>query len=361
VRPADRGGGAPIAERTLFVAAAEPSGDRLAAALVPSLRARVPGLRLVGMAGPAMRAAGVEAVARAEDAVGFGLVEVVGRVPRYLRLLDGLERALVASRADVVLTVDAPSLLLRFGRRARARDRAVVHWVAPQVWAWRARRVEALRRSVSALMCLLPFEPPWFAGSVRAVFVGHPAAAIVPVRAPLRPGTPTVGLCPGSRPGEVAALWPVLREVARRVREVHPAAGFVVPRAPGARLTGLDAVYVDTMAEVAGADAAVVASGTATLELAALDVPMVAVYRVHPLTAAVARRLLTIDAVALPNVLAGRRVVPEHLQDLDPAAIARDLLALIGVREQVPRDLIASLKGPTALDEAADEVARWLS
>ncbi|MEQ1500648.1 MAG: hypothetical protein ABMB14_00390 [Myxococcota bacterium] len=236
----------------------------------------------------------------------------------------------------------------------------VVQWVAPQVWAWRPGRVDVVARSVDAVLCLLPFEPAWFEGRVRALFVGHPAAAIRPGSAPAV-GRPRIALCPGSRRSEVEALWPVLREVARRLRRVWPDVGFVAPRAPGVELGGLDVAYVDRMADVAGCDAAVVASGTATLELAALDVPMVVVYRVHPLTAAIARRMLTIDAIALPNVLAGRRIVPEHVQDLDPDQIAADVVAWVGRRGQVPRALIASLCGATAIDAVADEVAAWLT
>ena len=344
---------------TLFVAAAEPSGDALGAAIVPVLRERCPGLVVVGMAGPRMRAAGVEAVARVEDAVGFGLAEVVRQVPRSLRLVETLARAVERSRADLVLTIDAPSLLLRLGRRVRGPERPVVHWVSPQIWAWRRGRSATIGRSADAVLCLLPFEPPLYTGRVRAVFVGHPAAAIRPMPVPL-PGRPTVALCPGSRPREIATLWPVFKEVARRLRARWPDAGFVVPRAPGVVLGGLDARYVDGMAAVAGADVALVASGTATLELAALDVPMVVAYRVHPWTAAVARQVLTIPDIALPNVLAGRRIVPEHVQELDPDAMAEDLARLVGVRGQVPRALVDSLAGEEAIERAADEVLGWL-
>lgn len=326
---------------------------------MPALRERIDA-RIVGVAGPRMRDAGVESVARAEDLTGFGLAEVIPRLPRYLRALREIEAAAVRSGAQVALTVDAPSLWLRLGRRLRGRGLSVLHWVAPQVWAWRPERARTVAASVDAVLCLLPFEPALFAGHVRAVFVGHPAAAIVGRPAGVQ-GSPVVALCPGSRPSEVAALWPVFRAVAQRVRARHPDAAFVVPVAPTiGSLGGLDATYVRTMAEVAGADVALTASGTATIELAALDVPMVVAYRVHPLTAAIARRVLTVPRVALPNVLAGEGLVPEHLQDLDPDRLAEDVLAWAGRRGQVPRELIASLDGPAALGRTADEVSAWL-
>ncbi len=343
----------------ILVAAAEPSGDALAAAVVGELRRREPGLRFVGSAGPRMRAAGVEALVEAEALSAVGVVEALSVLGPSVRALRALDRVLPTCRLS--LTFDAPSLWLRLARKARARGVPAIHVVAPQVWAWRPGRVRRIADAVDTLLCLLPFEPAWFQGHVRAVFVGHPAAAIRPVPTPVD-GRPTLALCPGSRPAEVARLWPVFREVARAVRRREPDAAFVVPRAPSLppdALGGLDAREVASLGACAHADAALVASGTATLELAALDVPMVVAYRVHPLTAAIARRTLRIPRVALPNVLAGREVVPERLQELDPERLADDLLGLVGTRGQVPRSLVAELEGERAVGHIADEVLRW--
>lgn len=349
----------------LWIVAGEASGDRLGAQLVDVLRVRRPGLVVRGLAGPAMREAGVAALARAEEATAIGLVEVLTSLPRLIRLLERLEAAIVADRPDVVVTIDSPELCLRLAARLRRRGIRVVHWVAPQVWAWRPGRVRRLGRAVDTVMCLLPFEPQWLQEHVRAVFVGHPAAALAPDPGAPRPGHPTFALCPGSRPSELARHWPVLRAVARVLRQRFPRCGFVVPVAPtiepGA-LGGLDAVLVPSVAGVAGADAAVVASGTATLELAALGVPMVVIYRVHPLTFAIARRWVRgVEHVALPNVIAGAPLVPEILQELDPGQIAAQVADLVGSGPQVPPSLLASLQGATAIERAADEVEAWLS
>ncbi|MCA9491102.1 MAG: lipid-A-disaccharide synthase, partial [Myxococcales bacterium] len=305
-------------------------------------------------------AEGVRTVARAEDLAAVGLVEALGVIPAARRALSALGDELHGAAA--CLTVDAPSLMLRVARRARAAGVPALHLVAPQVWAWRPGRADRVAESVDTLMCLLPFEPAWFAGRVRAVFVGHPAAVTRPVLTPVD-GRPTFALCPGSRTSEVRRLWPVFREVVRALRQTWPDAAFVVPRAPTlapSSLGGLDARVVDAVAACAHADAALVASGTATLELAALGVHQVVAYQVHPVTALAARRWLELPHVALPNVLAGRAVVPEHLQDLDPARIAADLRRLVGTRDQVPAELLASLRGEGAVRAIADEVLRWL-
>lgn len=347
----------------LFVAVAEASGDALAAKLVVELRERFPQLRVAGMAGPLLRAQDVEVVARAEEGSVLGLVEAVPAVPRLGRLLGLLEREMVRFEATVCLTVDAPSLLLRLARRARRRRIAALHWVSPQLWAWRPDRIRRVAASVDAMLCLLPFEPALYAGHVRAVFTGHPAAVSGAGARPPEGGAPIVALCPGSRASEIRRLWPVFRQVAAILRRSWPTATFVVARAPTvprAALTGLDATIVDGLAGVCHASVALVASGTATIELAACGVPMVVAYRVHPLTALAARRWLKLDAVALPNLLAGRRVVPEHLQTLDPERIAADLRTVIDEREQVPRSVIAALEGSTAIARAADEVGAWL-
>lgn len=291
----------------------------------------------------------------------MGLWEVLGALPRIARRFRQLRADLQTRSCDAVLTVDSPELTLRLGAVAKGLGRPVVHWVAPQVWAWRPGRVRRLSASVDTVLCLLPFEQTRLAPHVRAVFTGHPAATIRP-GARVRPGTPTFALLPGSRASELRRHWPVLREVARHLRRRHPSAGFVVPRAPTVpheALGGLDAVLVDSVADTAGADAAVTASGTATLELAVLGVPMVVIYRVHPITYALARRLVSVPHVALPNLLAGRSVVPEYLQTLSPAAIARAVDAVRGQR-QLPPDVIGALAGARAVRRAADEVAAVL-
>jgi len=319
----------------VWIAAAEASGDALAAQLIDEIFQRWPRAVLRGLPGPLMRQRGVDGVARAEEATALGLVEVVGSVPRLARLLGRLERDIHRWTPDLVVTVDSPGLLLRLARRVRRRGFRTLHWVAPQVWAWRPGRASRVARSVDTLCCLLPFEPAWFeGGTARVVFTGHPAATrAVPHRTV--DGAPVIALLPGSRQEEITRHWAVLREVARAIRHDLPDSRFTVARAPtldADGLRGLDAEVVDGVGPaVEGADVAVVASGTASLEVAAAGVPQVVIYQVSPITWTMGRVLLReVEHLSLVNLLAGRRVVPEHHQRLDPRGIATDAKRLIG-------------------------------
>jgi lipid-A-disaccharide synthase len=355
----------------IFVGTGEASGDRLAADLVAELTRRGHVLELRGVTGPRLREAGVHTVARAEDLSVFGFTGVVKGLPRVLgalrRAVDSLERW----RPDLVLTVDAPSSMLKLARAARRRGIPAVHWVSPQVWAWRPGRVKKIATSVDALLCLFPMEPPMYAAEgARAVLTGHPAIE----RLQRDPGArarygaqPVFALLPGSRASEIGALWPVLVAVAAKLRAVSPGCRFVVPVAPtvdrGA-LAGIDADFCADISEAASvADVAIASSGTATLELAVLGTPMVVIYKVSPLNYAIGSRLVSLERYSLPNIIAGREIVPEHIQQLDPDAIARDALALLGpagAAQRAELDRVREALGTGAVGRAADEVERWL-
>jgi lipid-A-disaccharide synthase len=222
--------------------------------------------------------------------------------------------------------------------------------------------VHTVARAVDTVLCLLPFEPECYAGTrVRALFVGHPAARVQAV--PKGPGF-VVGLAPGSRPSEVAAHWPAFRAAAERIRARRSDVRFQIAVAPTidpAALEGLDAVRCRGVAEAAvGAHAFLVATGTATIELAARGIPMVAACRVHPLTWAVGRRIVRVRHLALPNLLAGRTVVPEHVQCLDPMAMAADVLR-VACDPAMPatlREIAERLDGEGAAERIAAEVYR---
>jgi len=356
-------------EARLLVCAGEASGDRLAAQVVAALKARRP-LALRGLAGPRMRTEGVRPFARAESITAVGTIEALRAARRIPGVWTRLARAMDGWRPDLVLTVDSPGLLLHVGRRARRRGIPVVHLVSPQLWAWRPRRARRVATAADAVLCLLPMEPPLYAGTgVRAVFVGHPAAYAPGATPPEGSGPLVFGLAPGSRPSEIEALWPVFREVAQRLRRRFPDCRFAVLVAPTIDrrlLAGLEATFYDDVgAATAAAHVFLAASGTVTVELAAHQTPMVVAYRVHPATWAVGRVLVRgVRHLALPNVLAGRTVVPEHLQRLDPEAIAADLVRLAGpAGEAQRRDLaaiVARLRGEGSVERIADEIERFL-
>jgi lipid-A-disaccharide synthase len=338
------------------VCAAEASGDALGAALARALLARE--VAVSGVAGPQMRAAGVEVVARAEDASALGLVEVVGALPRIARVLRAVERAL-DPRPTCVVGIDAPGLMSRIGARCRRRSVRYLQWVAPQVWAWNPGRAAGIARWADEVLCLFPFEPLWLRPhGVDARFVGHPWAASHPRSMP--PGPPIVALLPGSRPAEIARHWPVLRDTAARLRERWPGCRFRVGRAPTApadALANLDARLVDGVAAaLEGAHVAITCSGTASLEVAAAGVPQVVIYQVHPVTWHIGRRLSRVPFLALPNLLAGGAVVPEHLQRLDPAAIAGDVARLLGPAGAAQVAALRPALGGLAPDAAIERV-----
>lgn len=343
----------------VWIAVGETSGDRLGAALVRRLAADRPVI-VRGMGGPALQEAGLQAVAHAEEATALGLAEVVGDLGRLRRLLGRLNDEALRFEPHVAVTIDSPGLLLRHARALKARGIPVAHWVAPQVWAWRPGRARRLAQAVDTLLCLLPFEPPLFLRhGVRAVFTGHPAAD----RERARSGPPGVVLAPGSRPGEIARLTRALNQVAERITCAWPDVEVRVPVAPSVGEVALPGRRYASVDEAAiGAIGAVVASGTVTVELAALGVPMVAVYAVHPLTWSLAKRLVRVPHVALPNVILGDRVVPEHLQRLDPEALWTDLQRLRGPDGARQRAALAEvtrqLQGAGAVNRAAAEVLR---
>lgn len=329
----------------IMITAGEPSGDRLGAGVARALRARAPEIELFGMGGEAMAAAGVERIQDASEVAVVGVVEVLSRLGAIRRAMDRLEQALHDRRPDLLVPVDFPDFNLRLAAAARRAGVPVVYFVSPQVWAWRRSRVRKIRRLVRRMLVLFRFETDFYsAAGVPATFVGHPLALdpVSPVpadelcrRAGLDAGRRTIALMPGSRRGEIGRLLPVLLETARRLERTHPDLQFLVPLAPGvppSAVTGPAGEAGPGRLRVHGGDypeilsvcaAGVVAAGTASLEAAAWELPVAVVYRMHPITYWVGRLLVRLDHVALPNLVAGRRVVPELIQgECRPEAIA---------------------------------------
>ncbi|MFN4088435.1 MAG: lipid-A-disaccharide synthase [Alphaproteobacteria bacterium] len=333
----------------LLVVAGEPSGDTIGALLLDALNARAPRpVVCTGIGGPAMRQAGLEPLYDQSDLAVMGLVEVLPRLPRIASILRGTVAAAVAAPPDAVVTIDSSSFARRLVRGLRRAGIGVpaVHYVAPMVWAWRPGRARRTARDFDRLLTLFPFEPPLFrAHGLPTDWVGHPV-----VETPAgdgatfrgRHGIPTatrlLALLPGSRAGELDRLLPVFGAAAAHLRRVLPDLRLVAPTLPhlAARLArawpeALLAVEPSARRDaLAAADAAIAASGTVTLDLAAAAVPMVVGYRMAAPTAWLARRLLRVPYVALPNILAGAPVVPELLQaDCTGEALAAAVLPLL--------------------------------
>jgi lipid-A-disaccharide synthase len=319
--------------------AGEASGDVLGGGLVGALAARAPGSRFFGVAGPRMVAAGCEAWRSTDELSLMGLAEVVRHLPRLLRLRRDLEARLVAARPDVFVGIDSPEFNLRLAAALKARGVPTVQYVSPQVWAWRQGRVRTIGRSVDRVLCLLPFEAEFYrAHGVDAEFVGHPLADRIPLesdRGMARAGLglpvdgPVVAVLPGSRRGEFSRLGPVFAATLAWLSARRPELRYVAPMATpaareffahclAARAPGVEVALVDGRAQecMAASDAVLLASGTATLEATLVKRPMVVAYRVAPLTNWLLRglRLVKTEFFSQPNLLASRRLVPEHFQ-----------------------------------------------
>lgn len=329
----------------LGVVAGEASGDALGAAVVRALREREPNLELFGVGGPELCREGLDSLFSMERLAVMGLVEPLTRLPELLLRRRALAGDIAAFHPHVFLGIDAPDFNLGLARRLRATGIPTAQLVSPSVWAWRRGRVKGIARAVDRVFCLLPFEPDFYAGhGVEAEFVGHPLAETLgspPGRSAARrelgvsAEAPVLALLPGSRSGEVSRLLPDFLAAAALLRAQLPGLEVVLPAATPERAAQVAALLgrspvlmVDGASHLAlaAADAVLTASGTATLEAALIGRPMVVAYRMHPLSYRILGRMLRVSHVALPNLLAGRTVVPEFLQDaVRPAALAAAL------------------------------------
>lgn len=375
----------------LFVLAGEASGDAYAAAIVERLRARDPDLVVAGMGGPAMAAAGVEIEQDSEGLAVMGFLPVLARLPEFIRLGRRLAAVVRARRPRAVLTVDYPGFNLRLLRRLapmRASGTRFVHVVAPQVWAWKPRRAKPIARSVDRLLCFFPFEPVCFERFAPGVprFVGHPLVDLIPSgmdcgpvarELGLRPEDRLLLIAPGSRLREVEGLLPAFD---RALELARPRLG-----APGGRLVAAIAKAPEIDREVyrrhshlpliegryrelcARAHVGLIASGTATLEAAIIGLPHVIAYRTDVVSARLARHLLRVGHIGLPNIILGGRVCPEVLQDeLTPERLAGHLLRLWegpvrGERHARLATTRAVLGGGGAMGRIADAVQEELA
>ena len=321
------------------IVAGEASGDALGATLIHAVRRQQPSVRFAGIAGPKMEAAGCEAWASTEALAVRGFAEVVAHLPKLIALRRDIARRFLAARVPVFVGVDAPDFNLGLERRLKRRRVRTVHFVSPSVWAWRRERLQSIGHAVDRMLALFPFEPPLYeAAGIAVTYVGHPLAqeAAGPgtrraARETLKhkPSTPLFALLPGSRLSEIEMHAGLVLDAAARIVEARPDARFIVPLVSrttrdafleaqhrgGHDLLPLSILYGHAGDALRAADVALVASGTATLEAALARCPHVIFYRVSALTARIVRRKLLVPWVGLPNVLAGRFVVPELLQD----------------------------------------------
>lgn len=330
----------------LFVVTGEASGDLQAAAVIHELKQLVPSLEVSGMGGEKLRAEGVETVHDIKEMGVVGLFNVLKHLPMFRRVFADLVNAIAQRKPDVVMLVDYPDFNLRLAKKAHALGRKVVYYISPQVWAWRQGRVRHIAKYVDHMIVIFPFEERFYRDhDVRVSYVGHPLVEqLVPMRQPRRIPSEAkplrIALLPGSRRSEVASLLTPMLDAVRELRKDREIDAFVVKAPtidrhelePVIAASGVEVRIVESAGRsaVASADLAFASSGTATLETAVLGVPLIVMYRLSNMTYRVARRLVKLPHFSLVNIVAGREVVPELLQDdvTAPkiAAAARKLL-----------------------------------
>jgi len=374
-------------KRQILISAGEASGDMYAARLATALRARAD-VHLFGLGGPQMRTAGVELVADYSEVAVVGISEFVRRVPAGWRVLRRLVAESARRRPALAVLVDSPALHLRLARRLRGQGVRNVYFICPQLWAWRPWRVRLVQRRFERALCIFPFEEEFYRDAgVPVDFIGHPLVNQVrpamsreefAARQDVDASKTIVALLPGSRPGEIAHNLPAMLEACRLLERDSPGSmQFVLAVAPGIEAAQL-APYTrrdlavrlvegGTYDVLAAADVAIISSGTATVEAALTGTPMVVVYRVSRVTAFFARPLMRAPFFSMPNLIAGRRIVPELIQnEFTPARVAEETRRLMRspeLREAMKRDLaeVRSKLGPGgAIERAADIIARML-
>jgi len=357
-----------------------------AARLATALKQRA-NLEIFGMGGPQMRAAGVDIVTDYSEVSVVGITEILSHLPSLIRAMRHLVSEAERRKPAFAILTDFPGFHLRLARKLKSRGTKNIYYICPQFWAWRPWRVRIVRRRFAQALCIFPFEEKFFGDAgVPVKFIGHPLVGAVHASLDrqafcreqgLDPQKKLVTILPGSRSAELRQHLPIIREACQRIhREAQ--AQFVIAAAPGSSVAALregwpadvlvKIVVGQTYNALAAADAAIVSSGTATIEAALLDVPMVVVYRVTPLTAFLAKPLVRTPFFSMVNLIAGKRAVPELIQnDFTPNRVAAEILRLLNdqsARDALRRDLAEvrqRLGPPGAVERAAEAILKLLS
>jgi lipid-A-disaccharide synthase len=378
-----------------MLVAGEASGDAHGASLVRALReaASHTNFEFFGATGAQMRAAGVKSIVDTDTLSILGLWEVGTALPKFLRAFRNLKRAAIERRPDAVVLIDWPEFNLRLARWLHRRGFRVIYYVSPQVWAWRSYRAHSIRRDVDLLLSILPFEKQWYAarGMTHVEYVGHPLVGNMKpnygkaefcAQHNLDPSRPIISFLPGSRHKELVRILPPMLDAGAKISQTRPDIQFVLVIAPNRNPTEaqqiiaqrepsslpatLRVIHHETREALSASDAAAIASGTATLEAALLGTPMVIVYKESPINWHLLGRLIQVDNYGLVNLIAGREVVTELMQnELNGERLAGELLALVEpernqtIRKEM-QQVSAKLGEHGASQRAAESILKFL-
>ena len=372
---------------TLLLSAGEASGDMYAARLATEIKSRL-NVEIFGMGGDQMRSAGVDVITDYSEVSVLGITEILAHLPQLIRAMRKLVSAARKRKPALAILTDFPGFHLRLARKLKSLGIRNVYYVCPQFWAWRPWRVRVVRRRFAKALCIFPFEEKFYADAgVPTKFIGHPLVGTVHAtqsraqfaqQQGLDPTRPIVTLLPGSRAGEIARHLPTMLAACAELKKKHRELSFVVAVAPGIDLSQIHPQVTDsnvcatvvedqTYNALAAADAALICSGTATIEATLLDVPMLVVYKVTPITAALAKPLVRTKFFSMVNLIAGRQVVTELIQnDFTPHSAANELHRLLtssDARQSLRAGLAEvreKLGPPGAVARAAEEIVALL-
>jgi lipid-A-disaccharide synthase len=370
-----------------MIVAGEASGDKHGAKLVSALRALRPDMRFefFGAGGDEMRQAGVDTLVDAREVAIMGALEVARALPKFLRVFRRLREAANKRRPRLIVLIDWPEFNLRLARRLKRDGHRVVYYISPQIWAWRSYRIRTVRRYIDKMLVILPFEKEYYErAGVEVDYVGHPLLDSAHVTATreefssrhgLNSSKPVIALLPGSRHSEMKYILPPMVEAARLLSRSHPHFQFILPLARTfgpdeiasqigqigqTGSTSLRVIEHDTYNAIAAADLAVVASGTATLETAIIGSPLIIVYRASQLNWRIFRPLINTPFVGMPNLIAGKEIAPELLQDdLNPENLAKLIVEFLSdpARLGRSRDDLAEVRKKLGEANASERAA----
>ena len=374
--------------KSIFIISGEESGDMHGAALMRALRAIMPGLAVRGMGGERMRKEGLVGLDFKSVSV-VGITEVIGRFPAILRTFNALVSGLASDRPDAVVLIDFPDFNLRLAAKAKKLGIPVIYYISPQVWAWRKGRIKKIAALVDKMLVVFPFEEALYRNEgVQVEYVGHPlkdiaVSALSPLEARrsmgIAPHAKVIALLPGSRTSEVTRHLPVMLRAAEMIDQgLGEKAVFIIPAASGIEDSLINGFLEGCRSQVSvlrgemykaltASDAAIVASGTATLETALIGAPMVIIYKVSALSYAIGKALIDMEFYGLPNIVAGRKIVEELIQsEAAPEAVSSEILQIlkdIKKRNDIIQnyDAVRERLGSGAAEKAAKRIAALIS